>query len=93
MSEATKIFSFRGEFGQDVIVFKNRCKEEGIVIKNTTEDPYGSTPDVGVEIETTATKEVILDVMRKIEDSHVMIQTLREIPLAKNNLERDYDLS
>ena len=61
MSEATKIFSFRGEFGQDVIVFKNRCKEEGIVIKNMTEDPYGSTPDVGVEIETTATKEVILD--------------------------------
>lgn len=91
MSEATKIFSFRGEFGQDVIVFKNRCKEEGIVIKNITEDPYGSTPDVQVEIKTTASEDDILNVMRGIVDSHVMIQTLRPIPLADNNLERNYE--
>lgn len=35
--------------------------------------------------------EHVLDVMRQVVDSHVMIQTLRPVPLEENDLERDYD--
>ena len=55
------------------------------------ETPFDRYPDVQVEIKTTASEDDILNVMRGIVDSHVMIQTLRPIPLADNNLERNYE--
>jgi hypothetical protein len=47
-------------------------------------------PDVDVELEAGATLEAIRSVMRDVQDGHVMVQTLRACPLAKNTLERDY---
>jgi hypothetical protein len=47
-------------------------------------------PDVEVELEAHATLEAIRNVMRDVEDGHVMVQTLQACPLAKNTLERDY---
>ncbi len=49
-------------------------------------------PDCAAEIETDASLETIREVMRELEDSHVMLQTLRACPLSQNSLERDFDL-
>ena len=89
MSES-KTYSFRAEFGQDVVAFKKACVEKGIQLE-IEETPFDRYPDVQVEIKTTASEDDILNVMRGIVDSHVMIQTLRPIPLADNNLERNYE--
>lgn len=45
-------------------------------------------PDIDIEIETQATKEMFKGLLADSE-AHVMRQTLRAVPLAKNSLERD----
>ena len=42
-----------------------------------------------VEFESTASLEEVRNVMRLVEDGHVMLQTLRPIPLNENSLDRD----
>ena len=39
-----------------------------------------------------ATLEQLQGILRTIKDAHVMLQTLRPVPLADNSLERDYEL-
>ena len=45
-----------------------------------------------VELESSASLGALLDIMRRIVDGHVMLQTLRECRLKDNALERDYEL-
>lgn len=85
-----KIFSFRAECLVDVQRFKAQCEKLGLASILSARE--GVAPDVGVEMETAASLEIIQDVMRSVVDGHVMRQTLRECPLSENSLERDYDL-
>ena len=48
-------------------------------------------PDVEVEFTSAARLDQLDAVIRGIADGHVMLQTLRQCPLADNSLERDYD--
>lgn len=85
------IFSFRAECTVDVNTFQKECVKAGVITLMRTV-PDETFPDVEVELETTSSLEELREVMRRVVDGHVMLQTLRECALADNHLERDYDL-
>ena len=82
-------YSFRAECTVDVDHFLQALTALGISA-TIQRVPDCQFPDVDVQLETLAPLDVIRNVMRKIEDSHVMCQTLRACPLAENTLQRDY---
>lgn len=81
-------YMFRAECDTDVAYFLHIFPGEELVRANMVEiEP--PLPDLKVMIETnTYTAEEILDCMRQVEDSHVMIQTLA--PYDQYTGERDY---
>jgi hypothetical protein len=83
------IYSFRAECQRDVDQLSYALTSAGIYssVQSTRDAGF---PDVEVELEANATLETIRNVMRDVEDGHVMVQTLRACPLAKNTLERNY---
>ncbi|ELG7182132.1 TPA: hypothetical protein ACP3ZG_001625 [Pseudomonas aeruginosa] len=87
-------FSFRAEGENDVVQFLAAAEAHGLTVQGngTVRPDADGLPDVDVEIQTSATLEQLQDVLRNLEDSHVMLQTLRQLPLDINSLERDYDL-
>ncbi|HBO5514620.1 TPA: hypothetical protein L4559_003515 [Pseudomonas aeruginosa] len=84
-------FSFRAEGENDVVQFLAATEACGFTVQSSVQPDADGLPDVDVEIQTSATLEQLRDVLRKQEDSHVMLQTLRQLPLELNSLERDYD--
>jgi len=87
-------FSFRVEGENDVVQFLAAAEAHGFTAQGTgtVRPDADGLPDVDVEIQTSATLEQLQDVLRKLEDSHVILQTLRQLPMGINSLERDYDL-
>jgi hypothetical protein len=85
-------FSFRAECRHDVSEFEWRCRAVGLEPIFTIYK-VKDYPDVNVEMQTVAPSEKLKGIMRKIADSHVMIETLRECRLVENSLERDYECS
>lgn len=93
-------FSFRAECTPDVERFCKRIsllappifKVSTTRLTISVNGEERATGEVAVEVETTLDLECLRDTMRQVVDGHVMLQTLRELPLAKNQLERDYDL-
>ncbi|HCF9660107.1 TPA: hypothetical protein NI776_001834 [Pseudomonas aeruginosa] len=87
-------FSFRAEGENDVVLFLAAVEAHRFTVQGsgTVLPDADGLPDVDVEIQTSATLEQLQDVLRTLEDSHVMLQTLRQLPLDINSLERDYDL-
>jgi len=83
------LFSFRAECRHDVSEFEWRCRAVGFepILTIYKVENY---PDVNVEMQTVAPIEKLKGIMRQVADSHVMIETLRECPLAENSLEREY---
>ena len=84
-------FSFRAECQVDVDSFLQKSQES--VIKLTVTKNVKVTngfPDVEIEFESEATLEDLIEVMRKVQNGHVMYQTLRQVPLNENSLKRDY---
>lgn len=81
-------FSFRAEFMQDAVAFSAQCVLDGFRPSGVYKFDTNIT-DVAVEVHVEASLEALRDVLRKIPDSHVMIETLRQVPLAENSLERD----
>lgn len=75
---------------QAVIEAANLAGVVGIIVTREVHD--GCLPDVEVEIKAPATLEQMRHVMRAIEDGQIMLQTLRQCPLAANSMARDYDL-
>lgn len=51
-----------------------------------------NAPDITLEFQTNATLEQLREALRKIDDSHVLMQTLRQCPLEDNSLDRDFDI-
>ena len=86
-------FSFRAECQRDVNCFIQETKNKNIVISLTkTVTDTTRFPDVEIEFESEATLEDLIEAMRKVQDGHVMYQTLRQVPLSENNLQRNYYL-
>jgi len=84
------IYSFRAECQADV----DRLQ---VQLDNVTTQykldvfPHGEGfPDVKVELTADLEQHEIESMMAGIVDSHVMYQSLRPIPLARNSLDRDY---
>lgn len=86
------IYSFRAECQADVEQLSANCKAVGITWTSLRVIPDKGFPDVEVELETTATLDELLNAVRAVQDGHVVLQTLRAVPLAQNSLIRDTDI-
>lgn len=95
---APNIFSFRAECAHDVTEFIVAAHKAGVPAVLTRVNPmmFNATdamPDTTAEVFSNGgTLEQMREVMRTIPDSHVMLQTLRQVPLKDNSLEREYGL-
>lgn len=86
-------FSFRAECQVDVDCFLQKSSDSNIkvTVTKTVKDTNGF-PDVEIEFQSEAKLEDLIKVMQDVEDGHVMYQTLRQVPLSENNLQRKYYL-
>lgn len=87
-----KVYSFRAECQADAEKLRDRCTEVYIKMDMTIMPHGEGFPDVKVEMQTDASMNQLHDILRTMDDSHVMLQTLRQVPLAENSLERDHGL-
>lgn len=95
-----KVFSFRAECPPDATTFMAEANKQQVIIQITKmhADPGHSFPDRMVEICTVMDEddndpniniETLRNVLRGMEDSHVMLETLRECPVEENTGGRD----
>lgn len=94
-----KTFSFRAECEHDIAEFRKTLERHGIVAELREEKlliEFHRGPDwmgdMKVELKTEATLEDLRAAMRDQIDTHVMIQSLRELPLSENDLDRDHSI-
>ena len=85
-------FSFRAECLVDVQAFNKLLSSRGFISELKTEADDAGLPDVEVEMKAGATLGQLRELLRHVVDGHVILQTLRPVPLSENSLERDYDL-
>lgn len=90
--ERLNTFSFRAECNGEAIQFFAAVEALGYAVSVNVHKDADGLPDVEVEIQTDANLEQLQEALRTLEDAHVMLQTLRQLPLDANSLERDYDL-
>lgn len=86
-ADTPNVFSFRAECPYDVAAFVNKLVAKRINLK--IEHTMLSFGEVSTELYTDADLETLIDVMCSGDDTHVMVQTLRPVPLKENSLERD----
>lgn len=87
-------YSCRAETPIDVIRFLapmyDKCVEEGKQLGELTILPFASvSPDCKVEFVSNFNLQELREVMQSVEDGHVMVETLRPVPLMLNSLDRD----
>lgn len=85
------VYSFRAKSSQDVGKFLYALSQRNIFFKYSKQGS-SNLPDVYVELRTSATIEDLRDVLRTVKDSHVMLETLKALPLSEDNLERDISI-
>jgi hypothetical protein len=85
-------YSFRAETELDTTLFLSLVRSQGYAVASTVHSDADGLPDVDVEMQCSATLEQLQGILRTIKDAHLMLQTLRPVPLADNSLERDYEL-
>jgi hypothetical protein len=85
-----RMMAFRAECILDVLAFAGQLWTSEHKNERTTIAviPDGRFPDVDVVMQTRTTRAALMDCMRKVQDSHVMIQTLE--PVATYTGKRDY---
>jgi hypothetical protein len=90
-------YSFRAESSYDVETFRKRISSFGTVVQFDVQPLLllveGKTRDAGdltVELKTQLPLHILMQCLREQQDSQVMLQTLRQEPLANNSLKRDY---
>lgn len=88
-----QVFSMRAECAEDAEGFFKAVQDAGIRLNSTVNKDGTGLPDVDVEFHADASIEQLRDIIRRITDGHVMLQTLRPVPLAGNSLERDDSVS
>lgn len=86
------IYSFRAEYNGDVERFREQIMERHNPVVLLYRTDSTGLPDVEVEFKSSLTLEELRGILNEQIDSHVMVQTLRPVPLALNSLERDRDL-
>jgi hypothetical protein len=84
-------YSFRAEVPVDVVAFKALLNREGVV-SDLNVVGGGELPDVKADMRADAPLERLQELMRQVDDGHVMLQTLRPVPLADNSLVRDFEI-
>ncbi len=83
------IYSCRAELLQDAELFVKTIK--GSLPVDVVQIVNLSMGEVAIEIESTAEIETLREVLRDQIDAHVMLETMRPIPLSENMLERDHN--
>jgi hypothetical protein len=90
-----QVFSFRAECKHDIDEFVKLCKVKKVTIKITKcfcAPQQPDLPDRIVELQSDNTIAELLEVLRSVDDSHVIIQTIRPVTLEENSLKRDFDI-
>lgn len=95
-SEEMKTYSFRAEYVPDAVKFLNNVltyisgRELYFTSLLIVTDPRLQEPIV--QFQSKISLEELREILRNIEDSHVMLQTLRPIPLSQNKCDRDWSV-
>lgn len=85
-------YSFRAECSADVERLQHARAQRGLLTAWAVNADMTGLPDVGVDLQSTASLDELRQAMRDVDDGHVMLQTMRECRLTDNSLERDLDL-
>lgn len=94
-------YSLKAEYTQDAHAFLGKLletKTHFILIGMKTlpvinrEKLYIGTGETSIEFKSPCSLEEIREKLRSIIDSHVMLQTLRQVPLIDNDLSRDFNI-
>lgn len=86
-----KTYSFRAECDYDVSAFFHNAKKIAVETGSEFIDD-GISNGVGQQFRSSMSLETLRGILRLQQDSHVILQTLRPLPLNLNDLNRDYDL-
>jgi hypothetical protein len=91
------VFSFRAECPHDINLFAENLTAKQIQFTIRAKDLPLASPrgprwmgDCAAEVTVDLTLEEMRTLMREQIDTHVMIQSLRELPLDQNSLDRDH---
>jgi hypothetical protein len=87
----TTTYSFRAESPVDVANFILAIAREEMFFIDAQMNSL-NFGEVSLQFESPSTLEEIRRVIRTIDDSHVMFQTLLAVPLSENRCERDYNI-
>tara|TARA_R110000868_G_scaffold275187_1_gene534865 strand:- start:177 stop:440 length:264 start_codon:yes stop_codon:yes gene_type:complete len=84
-------YKFRAETLIDIELFKIQAGGHISNLKAIPNDPETSTfPDITITFDSEMPIENLIYIMRKVEDGHVMFQTLK--PIEEYTGERDYSI-
>jgi len=86
---AGQIYSLRAESESDAKRFLDEAETDVLVLSNAVHPVQNGFPNVEIELVSNATLDQVRSVIRRMPEGHVMLQTLRQVPLAGNSLERD----
>lgn len=89
--EKVSLFSFRAECPNDIRDFLNAFTQNKpdavLIVTNGVRD--AGFPDCMFELVTDVDLETVRDIMRLVQDGHVMVQSLRQLPMSENSMKRD----
>jgi len=80
-------YSCRAECRADIDAF---LESAGPLVTDVIIEPSTWAPDCTLEFRSAAHPSQLLDLLESIPDTHVMVETLRPVPLSDNTLERTY---
>jgi hypothetical protein len=88
------VYSFRAACPYDFDQFVRTAIDAGMAfsILQVTKGSITGFIEPHVEIRTLVALDWLQAVMRSIDNGHVMLQTLRQLPLSENSMVRDYEL-
>lgn len=89
MKSTLQVFSMRAECPGDVDEFVARASANGVKFIDLSRHQEAPYPDVEVEFKTVAPQALLTSILDEIVDSHVMLETLRDVPRVENSMERE----
>ena len=88
-----QVYSFRVEVGEDFDLFLKNAQEQGHVVEVDLRLTDRRMPEQHIQIKVDLPLEELRALMRLQEDSHLMVQTVRPLPMSKNDLSRDWSVA
>lgn len=88
-----RVFSFRAECQDDVDRVLGAMRKDNIyylldILRPVILENGSDVPDVDVQLRAKADKLTLISIAESQEDCHVIAETIREVPLSENSLER-----